>query len=105
MIPVFTAAGSHPDCRAVLILIVALYRRPHDEFGDVLQVRDLLPNLVDLARKLALRNDLGGWKFSAGRQPRRSGLEALTRQGRDLFQTPEILKNDPENFLPYTSYA
>jgi hypothetical protein len=25
MIPILTAAGSHPDCRAVLILIVALY--------------------------------------------------------------------------------
>jgi hypothetical protein len=34
-----------------------------------------------------------------------AGPEALTRQGRDLFQTPEILKNDPENFLHYTSYT
>jgi len=25
MIPMLTAAGSHPDCRAVLILIAALY--------------------------------------------------------------------------------
>jgi hypothetical protein len=26
IIPIVTAAGSHPDCRAVLIQIVALYR-------------------------------------------------------------------------------
>jgi hypothetical protein len=46
IIPIITAAGSHPDCRAVLIQIVALYWVPHDslcipsgtEYEDMVQV-------------------------------------------------------------------